>query len=138
MRSFFDSSAFAKKYIEEPGSEEIDNICLNSDSIALCSISLPEIISALNRKLREKSISKRDYLKAKQRLIEDIESAVIINVVPEVISKSIFLLENNNLRTIDAIHIASATLWFPDIFVSSDKQQITAAKKAGLKIKFVG
>src|SRR3972149_3291217 len=64
----------------------------------IAQISPPEIISALNRKLREKSISKRDYLKAKQRLIEDIESAVIINVVPEVISKSIFLLENNNLR----------------------------------------
>ncbi len=138
MRSFFDSSAFAKRFIEEEGSDEVDNICKKSTSIALSSLCVPEIISALNRRLREKYITKKEYTKIKERLIEEIIDATIVNVVPEIISESIVLLEKNKLRTIDSIHIASALLWQPDIFVSSDKRQISAAKKSGLKVKYVG
>jgi hypothetical protein len=28
-------------------------------------------------------------------------------------------------------------MWKPDLFVSADKRQIAAAKKAGLKVKFI-
>lgn len=137
MISFFDSSALAKRFIEESGSEEIEKICFNSASIAVSSICFPEIISALNRRLRESSISKKDYLLIKERLIEEFENIEIVNVVPEVIAKTILLLEKNSSRTLDAIHIASALMWKPDLFVSSDKRQTAAAKKAGLKVKFI-
>ena len=138
MISFFDSSALAKRFIEESGSDEIEKICFDSESIAVSSICFPEIISALNRRLRESSISKKDYLLIKERLIEEIEHIEIINVVPEVIAKSITLLEKNSLRTLDATHVASALMWKPDLFVSADKRQILAAKKIGLKVKYVG
>jgi len=91
----------------------------------------------LNRRLREKSITKKDYQSAKNRLTEEVVDVEMINLIPEVIAKSILLLEKNNLRTIDAIHIASAAMWEPDLFVSSDKRQTDAAKKSGLKVKLV-
>jgi predicted nucleic acid-binding protein len=137
MISFFDSSAFAKRFIEESGSDEIEKICIDSESIAVNSICFPEIISALNRRLRESSITKKDYLLIKERLIEEFEHIEIINVVPEVIAKSIILLEKNSLRTLDAIHVASALILKSDLFVSADKRQVVAAKKAGLKVRLV-
>lgn len=137
MQSFFDSSAFAKRFIEESGSDEIEKICIESESIAVSSICFPEIISALNRRLRENSISPKDYLLIKERLIEEFEHIEIINVVPEVIAKSIMLLEKNSLRTLDAIHIALALMWKPDLFVSADKRQVVAGKKAGMKVRFI-
>lgn len=137
MLTYFDSSAFAKRFIEETGSDEIEKICLESDSIALSSICFPEIISALNRRLRENNITKKEYLLIKDKMLEEFDSLEIINVVPEVIAKSIYLLEKNNLRTLDAIHIASALLWKSELFVSADKRQIFAAKKAGMKVRFV-
>ncbi len=137
MLSFFDSSAYAKRFIEETGSDMVEKICIESEAIALSAICFPEIISGLNRRLREKGISKKNYFEVKDRLIEEIESIQIINVVPEVISKAVTLLEKNNLRTLDAIHIASAILWKSDVFVSADKRQTLAAKKSGLKVKFV-
>ncbi|HMN23373.1 MAG: type II toxin-antitoxin system VapC family toxin [Ignavibacteriaceae bacterium] len=137
MLTFFDSSAFAKRFIEETGSDEIEKICLESDSIALSSLCFPEIISALNRRLRENDITKKEYHLIKERMIEEFESIEIINVVPEVIGKTSTLLEKNNLRTLDAIHIASALIWKAELFVSADKRQTIAAKKAGLKVKFV-
>lgn len=138
MISFFDSSAFAKRFIEESGSNEVEKICVDSESIAVSSICFPEIISALNRRLREGSISKKDYFLIKERLIEEFEYIEIINVVPEVIAKSIILLEKNSLHTLDAIHIASALILKSDLFVSADKRQITIAKKSGLKVKLIG
>lgn len=137
MRLFFDSSAFAKRFIEESGSDEVESLCFDASVIALSSICFPEIISALNRRLREKVIKRKDYLTVKNRMIEEFEELEIINVIPEVISKSITLLEKNNLRTLDAIHIASAILWLPDLFVTSDKRQSNAARKAGLKVKLI-
>lgn len=137
MLTFFDSSAFAKRFVEETGSDEIEKICFESDSIALSSICFPEIISALNRRLREKNLVKKDYILIKERMIEEFESLEIINVVPEVISKAITLLEKYNLRTLDALHIASAIIWKAELFVSADKRQILAAKKAGLKVKLI-
>jgi len=137
MRVFFDSSAFAKRYIFEPGSEIVDELCQATTFLSLSSISIPEVISALNRLLREKSISKKEYLQAKNSFLVDIEDVVIINITPEIISHTILLLEKNVLRTLDALHISCATAWKPDLFVSSDKRQINAAKKTGLKIKLV-
>jgi predicted nucleic acid-binding protein len=52
----------------------------------------------------------------------------------DVIKKSIELLEKDTLRTMDALHIGCALEWEAELFVSSDKRQILAAKKAGLKV----
>ncbi len=137
MRIFFDSSAFAKRFIEESGSDEVEKLCMNARAIALSSICFPEIISALNRRLREKVLSRKQYSVIKNRMIEEFEDIEIINLIPEVISKSISLLEKNNLRTLDALHLASAILWNSDLFVSADQRQIAAAKKSGLKVRFI-
>ena len=137
MLTFFDSSAFAKRYMEESGSDEIEKLCLETDSIAISSICFPEIISALNRRLRENNLTKKEYLLIKDKMLEEFDSLEIINLVMEVIAKAISLLEKNNLRTLDAIHIASALVWKAELFVSADKRQILAAKKAGLRVKLV-
>ena len=47
MKLYFDSSALTKRYIFEKGSEEMDRFFLETDSVAVSSICLPEIISAL-------------------------------------------------------------------------------------------
>ena len=64
MRLFLDSSAFAKRFVEETGSQEVEDLC--SQSI----ICVPEIISALNRRLREKLLTQDEYVKIKRRLSE--------------------------------------------------------------------
>jgi len=137
VKTFFDSSAFAKRYVEEIGSQLVDDICLNAKIVSLSVICAPEIISALNRRVREKSLSLQDYFTIKQHLSDDVRDAVIVNLLPEVIATSTKLLEASPLRAMDALHVACALVWGAELFVSSDKQQITAAKKAGLKIKFV-
>ena len=105
--------------------------------MALSVLCVPEIISALNRRLREKRLSHQHYGTAKSRLSADIADAVIIEVTPEVVSRSILLLETNDLRTLDAIHVACALEWGAEQFVSADERQVKAARKSGLKTTFI-
>ena len=137
MKTFFDASAFAKRYVEETGSQLVDDICLNAKEISISVICVPEIISALNRRMREKRLSRQDYGTIKRHLSDDVRDAVIVNLIPEVIATSTKLLEASPLRAMDALQVACALVWLAELFVSSDKQQINAAKKAGLKTKFV-
>ena len=137
MKLFLDSSAFAKRFIEESGSREVEKLCTQATELCLSVICVPEIISALNRRLREKHLTKQDYATAKRRLSEDVRDAIIVNLTTEVIHSSIEILETNPIRTMDALHIACALEWHADLMASSDHQQIAAAKRAGLKTKLI-
>ncbi|MCG2659947.1 MAG: type II toxin-antitoxin system VapC family toxin [Kiritimatiellae bacterium] len=137
MKAFFDSSAFAKRYIEEPGSAVADEICMTIDQLGLSVICLPEIISALNRRLREKTIAREQYGLTKQRLSDDIRDADIINLTPEVVTQAIMMLEVLPLRTMDALHLACAYVWGAELFVSADKLQVKGAERFGLKAKLI-
>jgi predicted nucleic acid-binding protein len=138
MKLVADSSSFAKRYIQEGGSAEMDLILQRASDLALCIILVPEIISGLNRRLREGFLSKRDYRRAKTQLLEDVHDATVIQLTPSVVSHSVKLLENNILRAMDAFHVACALEWSADLFVTSDKRQFIAAKNAGLLTEFIG
>jgi predicted nucleic acid-binding protein len=133
MKVFFDSSAFAKRYIEEPGSDTVENLCAQATMLGVSSICLPEIISALCRLKRDSIITKNQYDGAKDTLLRDFEDISVCNITPSVIGQTIHILETNTLRTLDALHIGCTLEWESDVFVSSDIRQISAAKKAGLK-----
>lgn len=138
MRLVVDSSAFAKRYVLENGSEVVDHLLQQASQLALCSILVPEIISGLNRRLREHVLSPDGYRKAKKQLMDDVHDAVILQVTPAVISRSVKLLENNILRAMDAMHVACALEWQAELFMSADRRQVEAAKNAGLHTRYVG
>ena len=138
MRVFFDSSAFVKRFVEERGSEEVDAYCQQASGLGLSIVCFPEIISALCRKVREGDISREHYISLKTNIARDVRDASIVNLVPQVVEKSIKLLESNRLRSLDTLHIACALEWRAEIFVSSDRKQIQAAENAGLRIGYIG
>ncbi len=137
MKTFFDSSAFAKRYVEEPGSQVVDSLCQKATEVALSVLCVPEIISALNRRVREGVLTGREYAEAKQYLSQDIRDAVIVDLVPQVVSTCMKILEASPVRASDALQIACALEWGTELFVSADKRQISAAKKSGLRTKLV-
>jgi predicted nucleic acid-binding protein len=137
VKTFFDSSAFAKRYVEEPGSQAVDSLCQEATEVALSVLCVPEILSALNRRVREGFLKDREYTEAKQYLSQDIRDAVIVNLVPQVVSTCTKILEDSPFRAADALQIACALEWETELFVSADKRQLSAARKAGLHTKLV-
>lgn len=137
MKTFFDSSAFAKRYIEEHGSEAVDALCAEATELALSIICIPEILSAFNRRVRENILSTPQYEQAKQRLSEDVRDAMIVDLTPPVISACTAILEASPVRAMDALHVACAMEWGAELFVSADNRQVLAANKAGLPTRII-
>jgi predicted nucleic acid-binding protein len=137
MKTFFDSSAFAKRYMEEDGSDKVESLCAEATALTLSVLCVPEIISALNRRLREGSLSRIQYIEVKARLSAEIADAIIVNLVPAVVAEAITILENNAVRAMDALHVACALQWNAELFVSSDDRQLAVAKRARLHTKKV-
>lgn len=137
MKLYFDSSALTKRYIVEKGSDLIDRLFLEADSVVVNSICLPEIISALARLLREKKLSAHQYNQCKRAAIEDFAAFEVCQILPEVLKTSIAVLEHTDSRAMDALHVASAIESKVSRFISSDARQIAAAKKFGLTVDAV-
>jgi predicted nucleic acid-binding protein len=128
MNVFLDSSALAKRYLDERGSEKVEELCAKSRHIFVSIICLPEIFSALNRHQREGRISPDQYGMIKQAIVKEFEDFETCPLTSEVILLSIKFLENFPLRTMDALHLACCVDCSMEIFVSSDKRQLAAAK----------
>ncbi len=137
MRVFLDSSSFAKRFVEEPGSEQVEEICAEATELGLSVLCVPETVSALNRRRRERTLPRGGYDTAKRHLMEDVRDADIVNLTASVVGSSIAVLEASSVRALDALQVACAVEWGAELFVSSDKRQLTAAKQAGLKIQKV-
>lgn len=134
MKVFLDTSAFAKRYVAERGSDKVMALCLQADSLIVSVICLPELISTLSRLVREKKLAKAEYRKLKGDAIADLADVDICQITPDVLGSVVSLLESHPLRAMDALHVACAFTAKPDIFVSADRRQLSAARKVGLKI----
>jgi predicted nucleic acid-binding protein len=134
VKVFFDTSAFAKRYIAEQGSEKVLALCQQAESLVVSVICLPELISTLSRLVREKKLTRATYRKLKGEAIADLEDADICQITSEILASVVALLEQHPLRAMDALHLACALNYQPDVFVSADHRQLSAARKAGVKV----
>lgn len=135
MKTYLDSSSFAKRFVEEEGSDRVETACSQASELGLSVICVPEVVSALNRRKREHTLTAVQYREAKQRLLDDVRDAVIVNLTPSVIGSAIRILDASPVRAMDALQVACALEWGADLFASSDDRQLKAARKAGLKTK---
>jgi predicted nucleic acid-binding protein len=137
VKVFLDTSAFAKRYIAERGSDKLLAMCQQADSLVVSVICLPELVSTLSRLVREKKLTKAAYLTLKGDAMADLADVDICQITPGVLASAISLLELHPLRAMDALHVACALACKPDVFVSADQRQLSAARKAGLKTEDV-
>jgi len=131
---FADSSALAKRYIADERSDDFDQLLQRATGLSVSVLCVPEIISALCRRRRERALTPAQYTAAKKALESDIADVAVIQITDEVLLGCVRLLETNPLRSSDAIQIASALAWHSDIFVSADARQCAAAKTSGLSV----
>jgi predicted nucleic acid-binding protein len=138
MKLSVDSSAFAKRYVQEIASEELERFLEDASELAFSVVLVPEIISGLNRRLREHLLTIMDYRAVKKQLMDDISDATVLQITPSVISRSVKLLEKNALRALDSLHVACALEWKADLFITSDRRQFMVAKNSGLNAEYIG
>ncbi len=138
MRVCLDSSALAKRYVAEIGSDRVAARCAGADEVILSVLCLPELVSAFNRLRRERRLSAKRYRRFKRDLASDVAQAVVIDVTPAVIERSIRCLEAMPLRALDALHLACALESRCELFLTADARQAEAARAFKLTVETVG
>jgi predicted nucleic acid-binding protein len=135
LKAFVDTSALAKRYIEEPGSEALEDLFFNTVTDVLVStLALPEFAAAMTRKLRAKEIGKGPAIKALGEFEKDWDGLFVKIPVTEAVAESAeSMVIEHVLKGADGVHLASAVMAGVDLFVASDSQLIRAAKRIDLK-----
>ena len=135
MKIALDTSALAKRYIQEPGSEELDSFFISVTTIIYVStLALPEFATALGRKVRDKEISKRSAASALEEFDRDWQGLFTRVPLDDMIASSAAALGiKYPVKGADAVHLASAIEMGVDLFVASDHKLLKLAEKEGLK-----
>lgn len=129
MRYFFDTSALVKRYIQESGSKLIDRTFDEADEILVSAVTRIEAISAFRRLMGEKNISEADYKKLKSELDEDFKDFTILPVSQKILNKAYQIVDTEDLRTLDAIQLATVIIASKNIdqLVAADQRLLFAA-----------
>ena len=142
MWAYFDTSALVKRYVDEPGRREVQQLLRRHDCVT--SAILPvELRGALRRRVAERTLDSSRVSEILKRVAGDRAYWTVIEVGTEVLSGAEALVSVHPLRTLDAIHVASAQLFaarlsIPDlIFVSADKRQTDVASAIGLATRYI-
>ena len=133
---FFDTSALFKRYVEEKGSETVNNIFAQSAGRYISSLGLVEVVSNLRRLVDVDNIlNEEEFSFVKGTFFDDIKSGTIevIEVTTPNILTSLSLCSETYITPIDSIQLA-VVLQAPEelIFVCSDTKLLSLAEKKGL------
>jgi predicted nucleic acid-binding protein len=139
MQRYFDSNYIMKCYVNEPGAERVRALA-SQGIVTLCSqFGRLEVLAALHRKLREKSLT-RGQLKAIWARLKEDEAAGVWTWIPldgaiEYAVEQAFLRLGADvyLRTGDAVHLVTASLHGCSEIHSHDKHLLLAAPAFGLR-----
>jgi len=124
---YLDSSALVKLVVREPESDDLRAFLGENPAAVSSALAVTEVRRAIGR------LSPRRSLSDRARLVLD--GVALLEMELEILEKAASLLPAE-LRTLDAIHIASALSLGTDLlaFVSYDDRQRNAARKAGLPL----
>src|ERR1700737_4109486 len=90
MKLFFDTSAIAKRYVAETGSNAVLELCEQAESIGLSILCLPELTSTLCRLVRERKLSKAKYAELHTFIMTDLADVDIGDITPGVMNHNWF------------------------------------------------
>lgn len=136
--AYFDTSTLVKNYVRETGSSRVRALLARYEFLS-SAITPIELQSAVQRRHRQREITQANYNSIISRVANDRSYWQLVEVVPQVLSKAEELINTENIRTLDAIHIASAIIIqesFPTPlpFISADERQLAAAQNCELSV----
>lgn len=129
MKIFTDASTILKKYVFESGSEDLDQLLEGVTDIAVSPTCLLEMCSALNRRIKDKTLFSKDVNTIMSEIRKDFRYFSIIVWTQRLEELGMEIIHKYDLRSLDAIVLSAGKLSNPDLFVTSDKLLYQMARK---------
>ncbi|NCC30919.1 MAG: PIN domain-containing protein [Chloroflexia bacterium] len=143
---YADSSVLVKRHVPERGSAWFRALTAPraGHRIETARLSLVEVVSAFNRRVREGTLQPDDYRMLRNDFLARCRRTYrLVPVTNMLLKRTQSLLERHPLRTYDALHLASALEVNGQlvgsqrdglIFLAADQRLITAALVEGLQV----
>ncbi len=141
--AYFDTSALIKRYVDEKGRREVLQLLRRHNCVTSAVLSV-ELGSALRRRVTDGTLDERRVPEILKRFAVDCAFWALVEVTEDVLIAAEKLVAKHSLRTLDAIHVASAQLFAARmatselIFVSADTRQTAVAAAIGLPTRDIG
>lgn len=140
--AYFDTSVLVKRYVKEEGSTTARRLFQRYRFLS-SAVAPVEVLSAISRRRTSGELNHRDSLAIRARLHKDRAYWELVEVGGIVLGQAEELVQKTGLRTLDALHVASALtfqaasgLTIP--FITSDLRQREAAENLALTLIWVG
>ncbi|MGH9151707.1 MAG: type II toxin-antitoxin system VapC family toxin [Acidimicrobiales bacterium] len=132
----FDSSAFVKLLVDEPGSDLAEQLWNEADSVAASRLALPEVSAALSAARRAARLDVAGERTARRTWSTFWPAVDVVDLTSSVAADAADLAARLLLGGADAVHLASArALGAGDpVLVSWDRRLSAAALETGLSI----
>lgn len=136
---YVDTSALAKRYVPEVGSQWVLSWILpsNNNVIVMAELASLEIFSLLNRRVRENTLSAANADVLKSNFLLHVEHQYsVIPLTSTILIEARELIDSHPLRTLDALQLACALhaasiLGVSMTFISADDDLLEAAHAEG-------
>jgi predicted nucleic acid-binding protein len=127
---FLDTSALMKRYVDEPGTDAVLQAMNDDRDWAASSLARVETQVSLCHRGTQGAIDGP----AVRRLANDWDRFNAVPIDAECLARARDIGCVQRVRTVDAIHLASALLLPTVTFVSFDRQQMEASRALGLEV----
>lgn len=139
--AYFDTSVLVKRYVKEEGSGPTRRL-LQRFRFLSSTVTPVEAMSAFSRRRASGELTPRDYLAIRSRLHKDRAYWELVEVGEQVLRQAEDLVQKTDVRTLDALHIASAVMFQGALgltipFITSDAKQRNAAQAMALTVIWV-
>jgi len=143
---YADSSVLVKRHVAELGSLWVENVCdpQQGNRIVTSRLSIVEVVSALNRRVRDGSLPAADYPQLRDDFLALCRGSYqLIQPTNPVLARARTLLERHPLRSYDALQLASALMASDRLaadgssaltLLAADGRLLTAATAEGLAV----
>lgn len=137
MILYLDSSALVKRYVVEPGSEEVRRQIEEAEAVGTSAVSRVEVAAALAKAVRFGSLTREEAQAAHQAFRQEWADLIRLPVAEAVLDRAAALPWDSGLRAYDAVQLAAATSWKDALdtqvcFATFDRQLWLAARDIGL------
>jgi len=139
MNLYLDSSALAKRYLVETGSEDVRQWIEGAELTATSLITRAEVTAAITRAVRMGVLEEQSARRMIDEFRTDWVSLNRIPVTETLVARADRLACEFGLRCYDAVHLAATLTWqenlnFPVTLATFDKELADAARQSGLGI----
>ena len=141
MIYFLDTSALVKRYVTEPGSEQVRRLLRRKVDIALARITEAEAYAAIARAVRMNVLAEDDRERVFEQIAEDIAAARVVEIRRSIVSAVRDLVVRWPLRGYDAIQLSCALRLQSEnlavAFWCADDELANAARGEGMRVTIV-